>query len=301
MSDREEWLEWRRGGIGGSDIGALLGLSRYQSPWSLWAEKCGLLPSREESERLWIGREFEPVLAKLVEKHTGLYVTGEQTWCSHTDEPWMRCTVDGFLADAAELKGADLDSVLGLAEFKTDARYGWTEVPHHIQAQCQWQMAVTGLPMVVLGVLFAGFKFETFTIERDEADIAFMAARARAFWFDHVVTGNPPPTDGSDATLDALAVVYPDEMPGSVVKLDGITDVVSAWTAAKAHAKHWNDAAKEAEAAIKATLGDGETGTVNGEPLISWRSQTRKSYTVEEATYRVLRFHKPKEKTHVRT
>lgn len=27
MTDRDEWLAWRRGGIGGSDIAAILGLS----------------------------------------------------------------------------------------------------------------------------------------------------------------------------------------------------------------------------------------------------------------------------------
>ena len=42
-SSHEEWLEDRRKGIGGSDVGALLGLNKYKSPYTLWAAKSGLL------------------------------------------------------------------------------------------------------------------------------------------------------------------------------------------------------------------------------------------------------------------
>jgi putative phage-type endonuclease len=301
MSTRDEWLEWRRQGVGASDIGALLGLSRYSSPYSLWAEKVGLLPATEESERQWIGREFEPVLAKLVEKRTGLFVSGEQMWCSHPNEPWMRATIDGLLhEDRAEANGVDpaVDFAVGLVEFKTDGRFGWTEIPPNYQAQAQWQMAVTGLPQVVFGVLFAGFKFETFTIERDEADIAFMVERARSFWFDYVVPGAPPPTDGSDATLDALAAIYDEPIPGSSIELTpDVVGVHQDWRVAKGYVKHWAQRVKDAEAQLKVALEDHEEGTIGGEPVVSWRQQVRQSYTVQEATFRVLRPVNPKKET----
>ncbi len=36
MNDRTSWLNERRKGIGGSDIGAILGLSPYRTPVDVW-------------------------------------------------------------------------------------------------------------------------------------------------------------------------------------------------------------------------------------------------------------------------
>ena len=41
--NREEWLQARRRGIGGSDAAAVLGLSPWKSNVRLWEEKTGLL------------------------------------------------------------------------------------------------------------------------------------------------------------------------------------------------------------------------------------------------------------------
>lgn len=38
--DRAEWLEWRRNGIGATDVAGILGVSPWASPWSVWADKC---------------------------------------------------------------------------------------------------------------------------------------------------------------------------------------------------------------------------------------------------------------------
>ncbi len=36
---RQEWLEDRKKGIGGSDVGTILGLNKWKSPYQLWLEK----------------------------------------------------------------------------------------------------------------------------------------------------------------------------------------------------------------------------------------------------------------------
>jgi putative phage-type endonuclease len=287
-SGRAVWLAWRRHGIGGSDIAGLLGLSRYASPFSLWADKVGLRPEPPATERQWIGREFEPVLAKLVEARTGLFVAGEQTWCQRPDEAWMRCTVDGFLFESPDV--ADIDAAVGAAEFKTDARYGWAAVPDAIEAQCQWQMAVTGMGRVVVGVLFAGFRFETYTIERSEPDIAFMVQRARDFWCDYVLSGEPPPTDGSEATLEALSDIYRTPEPDRAVELPyEAREALEDWTAAKARKRAAETDERRAAAVLQAALGDAEEGLVEGIARISWRLVERKGYVVQPTSYRQLR------------
>ena len=297
MTERDDWLQWRRQGLGASDIGALLGLSSYSSPWSLWAEKVGLRPARETTERQQMGHDFEPVIAQLFTRRTGLYVAGEQTWCQNPAEPWMRCTADGFVFDGQPDEGeAHIKLSLGGFEAKTDGRFGWPDgVPPAYQAQCQWSMAVTGLDRWFVAVLFSGWRFDVFEVKRDDEDIAFMRRRARDFWFDHVVAGNPPPTDGSQATLDALAEVYPEHTPSTSVELDDeARGALASYEEAAREIKQWTMRKDRARAHLEAALGDAEEGCVDGVRVCSWRSQHRDAYTVAESNFRVFRTHTSK-------
>ncbi|MDI9475820.1 MAG: YqaJ viral recombinase family protein, partial [Bacillota bacterium] len=45
----EEWLNWRKKGIGGSDVSALLGLNPWRSPLALYYDKVGENEDEEES------------------------------------------------------------------------------------------------------------------------------------------------------------------------------------------------------------------------------------------------------------
>ena len=46
----EEWLEYRKQGIGGSDASVVCGINRYKSPVELWLDKTGQLPHQEAGE-----------------------------------------------------------------------------------------------------------------------------------------------------------------------------------------------------------------------------------------------------------
>lgn len=47
---REEWLKERRNSIGGSEMGAILGLNKYASAYTVWAVKTGLMDEPEDNE-----------------------------------------------------------------------------------------------------------------------------------------------------------------------------------------------------------------------------------------------------------
>ena len=47
----EEWLEQRRQGIGGSDAGAVIGVNKWRSPYTVYCDKLGKLPPIEDNER----------------------------------------------------------------------------------------------------------------------------------------------------------------------------------------------------------------------------------------------------------
>ena len=56
---RQAWLAERRKTIGGSDAAGIVGLSRYATPYTVWADKTGRLPEQEDNEAMRQGRDLE--------------------------------------------------------------------------------------------------------------------------------------------------------------------------------------------------------------------------------------------------
>lgn len=285
--ERAVWLARRSLGIGASEIAKLCGLSRYGSPWTVWADKVGLTPRDQSySERQQIGLDLEPALGKMFNRRTGLYIAGAQTWCRDIDAPWRLCTVDGFAYE--HMPGIDdgdepdesgrFFGALGTVQHKTDGRYTWPDgVPPDIRAQCIWEMGVTHLEHAWLSVLHGGFRYEVYEIPFDPDDWAYMTDVADRFWHDHVVTGQAPPIDGSDATTAALKAAYPEEEPGK--RTDVADWDIEMWHELTAAARRMEAEAREARNRIIAEMGDAEIGTVNGLARVTYRQQPGRSHT----------------------
>ena len=67
----EQWLELRRSGLGGSDASTVMGLNPYSSKLTLYADKKGILPEKEDTERLRLGRDLEDYVAQRFSEETG--------------------------------------------------------------------------------------------------------------------------------------------------------------------------------------------------------------------------------------
>lgn len=285
----------RRGFIGGTTVAAILGISPYSSPWAEWARIVGLVPDDDDSERFALGRDLEAGLALAFRRKTGLWIGGAQAEIHHPRFPMMVGHIDGLAYDGLRIN-ADVSDAVSIVEHKTQFGPAWDEVPAHYQAQAQFYMWLTGLERCWFSVLFSGFRYEVYELKADRADQALIAWRAWRFWHDHCVTGTPPATDGSDATLRAIAAVYPDHVEGKTIELDDFAQsVLTRWLIAKQTARREDLMAKECEAALKTILGDAEEGTIDGERVVTWRQQTRAGHHVAESTFRVLRPVKPKE------
>lgn len=75
---REDWLDYRRLGIGGSDAAAIMGLSPFATIRDLYFDKIGVTPVIEEEEENWVAKEvghrLEDLVAMIFAKKTGLEV-----------------------------------------------------------------------------------------------------------------------------------------------------------------------------------------------------------------------------------
>lgn len=199
----EEWLEERRRGVGGSDASAIIGLNAWSSPYSVWAEKLGLLPEKEDNESMRLGRDLEDYVAKRFTEATGKRVRRENNTIRNPDIPFAHANVDRMvIGEDAGLECKTTKS-LNIKKFKNG------DYPVNYYCQAVHYMMVTGCKRWYLAVLVLGEGFYHYVIERDEAEIEALKKSEEEFW-TYVQSKTPPMVDGTKPTTDAIAVTHPD-------------------------------------------------------------------------------------------
>lgn len=126
----EDWLKYRKQGIGGSDAGAICGLNPYVSPMSIFYEKTSSEVEDHDNESMRQGRDLEEYVARRFMEETGLKVRRSNVMYQSEEYPFMLVNVDRLISREN----------MGL-ECKTASAYNadkWTgeSVPAHYEIQC---------------------------------------------------------------------------------------------------------------------------------------------------------------------
>jgi putative phage-type endonuclease len=278
--DRAAWLQWRRLGVGASDIAAIVGLSPWQSPYSLWCEKVGLTEGQAETEAMAHGRYAEHAIKAWFEDNYELRVVLQQQWMQHPTFEWARCTPDGFLVEGGLIDAGETVSAIGLIEFKVADFKVWDDIPDNYQCQAQYQMLVTGQSNVVFAVQH-GKRFVRYDLERDDDDIRFLRDAAESFWEDFVCAGVAPDVDGHQATASALGHRW-QASDNSVDFDDDLSKIVEELRAAKVEQKWWDDRRALLENQIKEAMADATIARADGQIVATWKPSTRASIDLKE-------------------
>jgi len=308
-ASREEWLEYRKLGIGGSDIASILGLSSFKSPLALYLEKSGELEDDfKESEAMKWGTVLEQPIREEFSVLTGIktMVPPPITMYRSKELSIALASPDGLgysLPLVSHDGRAEVDDSLIDSWYEGKAvgyhrKDDWLDdegnakAPVMYEAQCMWELAVSGLPVVHLACLLGGQQFIHLEIERDEDLIADMLKAAETFW-KRIEDHNPPAADGSASTTAALKRKFAQSAAGSAVDLGpGLVNLVYELQQAKAAAKAAAQLEKEAENKIKLMLGDNEVGKNGDLELITWKTSSRSGYEVKPTITRTLRIGK---------
>lgn len=270
---REEWLMRRRKTIGGSDAAGIVGLSRWASPFSVWADKTGRAAEKEDTEAMRQGRDLEDYVARRWMEETGKRVYRLPAMLYHPKYPFAHADVDRMVM--GENAGLECKTTFSL-DLK---QFNGVEFPVQYYAQCVHYLAVTGADRWYLAVLAYGRGFFTFVLERDQAEIdALMAAEAE-FW-KLVEQDTPPDADGSEVTSAALREVYPISEQ-TTADLFGRDTVLREYMRLKEDKKALDTRIGEIENTIKADMGEAESGLC-GSFHISWKSQNRQTFQAKE-------------------
>ncbi|HEY6115450.1 MAG TPA: YqaJ viral recombinase family protein [Candidatus Dormibacteraeota bacterium] len=202
----EPWHAARANGIGGSEIAAVLGLSPYESRFSLWHRKKGHIGPVDESEEMYWGKEHEPAICRRFAKdHPDLAVTLSPTY-AHPARPWQ-------IANPDRHAGPDLLEAKTSRDAEGWGEQGTAAIPIHYRAQCLWYMDVTGARRCWVAVLIAGSEYREYVVDYD-ADEARILREAGARFMDDLARDIRPDIDGHSATYQAIR-----ELP------DGLEDV----------------------------------------------------------------------------
>jgi putative phage-type endonuclease len=191
--------------IGGSDIGAILGLSRFRSPLEVWMEKTGKEVKRLDSLPLRFGAYAEEFVASEYSRETGFDLIHDESIHIHPDYSFMSAHIDRFVLE----KGTS--SPTRILECKTANPFassdwgesGSDEVPMNYLCQSVWYMAITNINKVDLAVLFGNSDFRIYKIRRDLELESAILQKANLFWSECVIKNNPPPAQ-SEADCQAL-------------------------------------------------------------------------------------------------
>lgn len=254
-----QWLEDRKKGIGGSDIGAILGISKYKTPIDVFREKKEnyLTP---ENIPMRAGKWNEELIAQLFAEKTGFKVF-KPTQMTFTKDIIFKASIDRFFTDE--------NGNTGILECKCSG--GFLKEPDisHF-AQLQWYLGITGYDKGCLAYLCAYHDLKYFEFNRDDEFIATMQSEALNFWNNHIVTGIVPDPISAEDILKLYEKTNGLPIEADSTLVTAYNNLVDIKNKKKELTKEETRYKEILQLAIK----DNEYITFGGKKLASWKFQS---------------------------
>lgn len=197
-----EWHEARRGNVGGSQVGAILGVNPWESTITAYYKFRGEIDdSIEPSMSMRLGTKLEePLLEIFFEQHSDFERLPSGTYQSNANKRF-HANPDALFR---------YDDKIGVVEVKFSRDY-WTEIPKHYEAQLRWYLGVLGVERGIFVVL-GGSTYQEFEIVHDQFQFEAIVSSVQRF-LDHVDSGIPPAWDGSESTYETVRILNPNINP----------------------------------------------------------------------------------------
>ncbi|MFI8360770.1 YqaJ viral recombinase family protein [Streptomyces sp. NPDC085612] len=269
-----EWHAARAAGIGGSEIAAVMGLSPYESRFSLWHRKKGLVAPVEESDVMYWGKLHEPTIcAEFGKRHPEWQVRPAATYgrgfqIANPDRQ-LFSTTGSYPTALLEAKTSRDDEGWG--------EPGTGEIPVHYRAQCLWYLDVLGGGRCHVAVLIGLSDYREYVVEYDEAEARVLRDGGAEF-MRTLAAGERPDIDGHTATYQTLR-----ELPEGLDAVD-----VEIPTALRDRFHAAQDAAWDAEDELTACKGELLDWIGTGQRAVCERERVATRTVRDGRTYQLL-------------
>lgn len=287
---RSEWLAERRKTIGGSDTASILGLNPYATPYTVWADKTGRLPEKEDSEAMRQGRDLEQYVADRFTEVCGKKTRKVNAIIKNPDFPWASANIDRDIVGEDSGLECKTTSILNLKKFRNG------EFPENYYTQSVHYMAITEYSRWYLAVLILNRGFLVYQLTRvpddtvpgwcessvyvSDDEISALMGVEQEFW-SYVEKDTPPELSGSQADSDALQAIYKGGGAEVPADLSGQADTLRRYLALKDRIKDLETELSACEQQIKAGMGDDEAGQAFDISVL-WKPQTRRTFDVKQ-------------------
>ena len=269
-ASREEWLKAREDGIGASEVAAVVGLSKWETPYSLFLRKTGQVPPLEENDAMRWGHKLEALVADEWAERTGFkYVKASAKDIIYQDpeHPWRKVTPDRIAYEIDE-NGKKHKVLLEIKTTQMD--FDPDDLPTQYLCQVQYQMHITGIHVCYLCWLVRGLNYGHARIEYDAEFANWLVENVDKFYLDCVKGGKEPEL----ISVSDFALKGSD--PGTTVEADdeAFRNIMSL-RAMKQSISEREERANELSDCIKLYMGTDETLTYEGKTIATWKTGAR--------------------------
>lgn len=300
--NRDAWLAERRAGLGGSDLGAILGLSQFRTPVQVWLEKTGREagddPGAQRNVRF--GNYAEQFVADEYTRETGLRVQRYRTMLHHADAPILgnvdRLVIPPGAKMAAHRREIRTDrglecktaSAFAVLDQGTWGESGTDQVPPAYLIQAATYMLLTGCAQWDLAVLFGNgardSDFRIYRLKRDPELEQMLVARATEWWTRHVVA-DVAPESTRQSDLDLL---FPQSVECRVDADAALALAAQELADTRAERRAIEAAESALELRLKAAMADADTLAAGDRVLATWKSAKERRTTDWQTVARAI-------------
>ena len=263
----EEWLKWRKKGLGGSDIAAILGISKWSSAIDIWLQKTNQkFDETIENEAMTWGKILEPVIREQFKQRTGKKVVEVHSILQNEEYRFMLADLDGLTED--ENGAPAILEIKCVSEYK---RSEWDndQIPYYYMTQVMHYLAVTGLDTAYVVALVGCNSMIIREVKADQEMIAMLVACEKNFW-DKVVNCVRPEADASDACKELLDSLYRGGVSEQIVLPEEAIEFVDLYLEASADEDSAKAKKQLASNRLKEIMGDYNSATCLGH-TVSWK------------------------------
>lgn len=273
----QEWLEQRRSSIGGSDAAALLGKSKYSSPYDVYLSKIGEDEPFDGNKHTRYGHLMEPVISDVFEQESGCKVRNCHRMIIDGEHNHIHANID------RQIVASGPEESTGILECKATQPRVENEWIHNIDPA--WYIQLQHYIML-FGYDYGYITWESdreFKFMRFEADPElheFLKAEYKKFWEDHVLAGVPPEAPSEEVG----EVLKPIE--GNVEEVDDeIFDLYIEMMNARDNRLKYKKIEKKLKDSLKLIAGDSEK-LVYGDQILATQSYGERFYAKKTDEFR---------------
>lgn len=267
--DRNEWLDYRRAGIGSSEIATIVGLNPYETPYQLWRRKIGLDEPKSETFAMKAGHYLEDAVSQFWSDATGRQIIKASAgdWIVRNDDkPFVQVSPDRtyWLDDNRN------NDNKGILECKTTQRaIDADDLPKTWFCQVQYQLGGAEIQQGSIAWLTAGreFGYQDLTLVPDF--YAWLVEEAERFWVDNVMGGKEPDC----ANVQDVLIKYNRHTDSKVIEVgDEIMQAYNQLKDVRAEINKLEEQKEALEAKLKMGFGDAEAISYGGNTLATWKA-----------------------------